>query len=244
MLLAGDPAGAARAHAFSARVRDVSEVLAELGEPRAPRHPIRGTVAYHDACHLAHAQGVRTQPRDALRTIPGLEIVSPAEPEVCCGSAGIYNLVLDPPKGRLTNAKTGLEAKIDDKCSSEIREYGRGNRDGRRYTSDRGNSAGRHEDEIGVSLARRRGSHASRGMACGRAARQLQAVLIDAAVVTLEQRAEARRIAVSHPLDQSFVGYCLHVRSSRLADKDGRGRKTLRYTSQQYEIRKQECPRE
>ena len=71
-LLAGDPAWASRAHAFSARVRDVSEVLAELGEPRAPRHPIRGTVVYHDACHLAHAQGVRSQPRDALRTIPGL----------------------------------------------------------------------------------------------------------------------------------------------------------------------------
>jgi glycolate oxidase iron-sulfur subunit len=92
-LLADDPAWASRAHAFAERVRDVTEVLAELGDPRAPRHPIRGTVAYHDACHLAHAQGVRSQPRDALRTIPGLEIVSAAEADICCGSAGIYNLV-------------------------------------------------------------------------------------------------------------------------------------------------------
>ena len=92
-LLAGDRAWAARAHAFAARVRDVSEVMSDLGPPRAPRHPLHGTVVYHDACHLAHAQGVRAQPRDLLRAIPGLAIVSPAEPEVCCGSAGIYNLV-------------------------------------------------------------------------------------------------------------------------------------------------------
>ena len=58
-LFADDPAWATRAHAFSARVRDVSEVLAELGPPRAPRQPIAARVAYHDACHLAHGQGVR-----------------------------------------------------------------------------------------------------------------------------------------------------------------------------------------
>src|SRR5579862_3196870 len=92
-LLADDPEWAVRAQAFAKRVRDVTEVLAELGAPRAARHPINGTVAYHDACHLAHAQGVRAEPRDLLRTIPGLQLVSPAEPEVCCGSAGIYNLV-------------------------------------------------------------------------------------------------------------------------------------------------------
>ena len=100
-LLAGDPAWAARAHAFASRVRDVSEVVAELGEPRAPRRPMRGTVVYHDACHLAHAQGVRAQPRDLLRAIPGLQVVSPAEPEVCCGSAGIYNLVEPDAAGEL-----------------------------------------------------------------------------------------------------------------------------------------------
>jgi len=111
-LLADDPVWAARAHAFSRRVRDVSEILAELGEPRAPRHPIRGTVVYHDACHLAHAQGVRAQPRDALRTIPGLDIVSPAEPEVCCGSAGIYNLVQPDTARELGARKVGHIAPL------------------------------------------------------------------------------------------------------------------------------------
>jgi glycolate oxidase iron-sulfur subunit len=92
-LLADDPKWAGRARAFSAKVRDVCEVLVELGEPRAPRHPVTARVAYHDACHLAHGQGVRTQPRQLLRGIPGLELVIPAESDICCGSAGIYNLV-------------------------------------------------------------------------------------------------------------------------------------------------------
>jgi glycolate oxidase iron-sulfur subunit len=92
-LLADDPKWAERARAFSARVRDVTEIVSELGVPRAPRHPLAIRVAYHDACHLAHAQGVRQPPRDLLRSIPGVEIVPFAEPEICCGSAGIYNLV-------------------------------------------------------------------------------------------------------------------------------------------------------
>jgi glycolate oxidase iron-sulfur subunit len=92
-LLAEDPAWAGRARTFAAAVRDVSEVVAELGTPRTPRHPVAVTVAYHDACHLAHAQGIRTQPRDLLRSIPGLRLVELPEPEICCGSAGIYNLV-------------------------------------------------------------------------------------------------------------------------------------------------------
>ena len=50
-------------------------------------------MAYHDACHLAHAQGVRAEPRALLAAIPGLEVRTPAESEICCGSAGIYNLV-------------------------------------------------------------------------------------------------------------------------------------------------------
>jgi glycolate oxidase iron-sulfur subunit len=81
-----------RAVAFSAKVRDVHELLAEH-EPRAARHPLELTVAYHDACHLAHAQGVREPPREVLRSIPGLELVEPAEWELCCGSAGIYNVM-------------------------------------------------------------------------------------------------------------------------------------------------------
>jgi glycolate oxidase iron-sulfur subunit len=91
-LLADDPAWAERAAAFSAKVRDVSELLAEH-EPQAPRHPLPLRVAYHDACHLAHAQGVRAQPRALLRGIPELEVLEPADWEICCGSAGIYNLV-------------------------------------------------------------------------------------------------------------------------------------------------------
>jgi glycolate oxidase iron-sulfur subunit len=100
-LLAGDAAWAERAHAFSARVRDVSEVLADLGEPRAPRHPIAARVVYHDACHLAHGQGVRTQPRALLQAIPGVQLLTPAESEICCGSAGIYNLVEPEPASQL-----------------------------------------------------------------------------------------------------------------------------------------------
>jgi glycolate oxidase iron-sulfur subunit len=89
-LLPGDE----RAAAFAARVRDVHEFLAEQG-PRAPRRPLQLRVAYHDACHLAHAQGVRRAPRELLRAIPGLELLEPAEWQICCGSAGVHNL-LDP----------------------------------------------------------------------------------------------------------------------------------------------------
>ena len=99
-LLADDPVWAERAAAFSARVRDVHEVLADL-EPVAPRHEIRARVVYHDACHLGHAQGVRAQPRAVLRTIPGVELTEPAEPELCCGSAGIYNLIAPEPAAEL-----------------------------------------------------------------------------------------------------------------------------------------------
>jgi glycolate oxidase iron-sulfur subunit len=99
-LLADDPDWADRAAAFSAKVRDVHEVLADL-EPRAPRHPIRARVAYHDACHLGHAQGIRTQPRAVLRTIPELEVVDIPEAALCCGSAGIYNMVMPHPASEL-----------------------------------------------------------------------------------------------------------------------------------------------
>jgi glycolate oxidase iron-sulfur subunit len=91
-LFADDSAMAERAAQFCARVRDVSEFLVPL-PPVAPRHPLRVTVAYHDACHLAHAQRLRSQPRALLGTIPGLELREIADGEQCCGSAGIYNLV-------------------------------------------------------------------------------------------------------------------------------------------------------
>ncbi len=103
-LLRDDPAYAERARAFSEKVRDISELLAEL-EPRAPRHPIAARVAYHDACHLAHAQGIRRQPRVVLRSIPDLEVVDIPEAEICCGSAGIYNLVEPAPAAELGECK-------------------------------------------------------------------------------------------------------------------------------------------
>ncbi len=91
-LLGDDPDWSARAAAFARTVRDVTEVLHDLGPPRTPRHPLPVRLAYHDACHLAHGQGVRQEPRDLLDAIPGLEVVTLAESEICCGSAGIYNL--------------------------------------------------------------------------------------------------------------------------------------------------------
>src|SRR5207253_1124841 len=103
-LLAGDPEWAERAEAFSAKVADVTEVLAGV-EPRAPRHPVPLTVVYHDACHLAHAQGVRAEPRTVLAGIPGLTVVQPAEWEICCGSAGLYNLLEPEPAAELGGRK-------------------------------------------------------------------------------------------------------------------------------------------
>ena len=103
-LLREDIRYADRAKAFSAKCRDISEVLAQL-EPRAARHPIPLKVAYHDSCHLQHAQAVRTQPRTVLGKIPGLQIVEPAEAALCCGSAGIYNLVRPGPAKELGERK-------------------------------------------------------------------------------------------------------------------------------------------
>ena len=98
--------GEDRAKAFSAKVRDVHEILA-AHPPRARRHPLPMKVAYHDACHLAHAQGIRAQPRDLLRTIPELELVEPMEWELCCGSAGIYNLTHPDAAKKLGLRKAG-----------------------------------------------------------------------------------------------------------------------------------------
>jgi glycolate oxidase iron-sulfur subunit len=103
-LLADDPAWAGRAAAFSAKCRDVSELLTELG-PVATRHPLPVVAAYHDACHLSHAQGVRAQPRELLAAIPGLQLREIAEPEICCGSAGIYNLLNPQPARALAERK-------------------------------------------------------------------------------------------------------------------------------------------
>jgi glycolate oxidase iron-sulfur subunit len=93
----GSGGWAARSAEFSGKVRDLSEFLAELyeyhGGPRAERHELPVTAVYHDACHLAHAQRIRQQPRDLLRGIPGVELAEVADGGMCCGSAGVYNLL-------------------------------------------------------------------------------------------------------------------------------------------------------
>lgn len=89
--LAGDPAWAARAKAFSARVRDIHEYLAAIGL-RRPTGELRRTVTYADPCHLCHAQGISREPRELLQQIPGLQYVELKDAGWCCGSAGTYNI--------------------------------------------------------------------------------------------------------------------------------------------------------
>jgi glycolate oxidase iron-sulfur subunit len=111
-LLRDDPEYAGRAKAFAAKCRDVSEFLAEL-EPRATRHPLRLRVAYHDSCHLQHALGVRIQPRALLRSIPQIELLDIPENAVCCGSAGIYNLLQPEAAAELGARKADQVAALE-----------------------------------------------------------------------------------------------------------------------------------
>jgi glycolate oxidase iron-sulfur subunit len=92
------------ARAFAAKVKDVSEFLVSLG-PIAPKGEIPTTVAYHDACHLCHAQQVRAQPRRLLEMIPGLVLTPLDESEICCGAAGTYNLTQPEMSDRLGRRK-------------------------------------------------------------------------------------------------------------------------------------------
>ncbi|MFI5378341.1 MAG: heterodisulfide reductase-related iron-sulfur binding cluster [Tepidisphaerales bacterium] len=91
-LLADDPQYAARAQQFVRLVRDITEVLLDLGLPPMP-HRVDTTVTYHDACHLAHAQKVTAAPRKLLAAIPGIKLLPLAESDLCCGAAGTYNLM-------------------------------------------------------------------------------------------------------------------------------------------------------
>jgi glycolate oxidase iron-sulfur subunit len=106
-LLRDDPNYADRAKAFAAKCKDITEVLTEL-PPRAARNPLRMRVAFHDSCHLQHAQGVRSQPRQLLADIPGLELAEIPEAAICCGSAGIYNLVQPDAANALGDRKAQL----------------------------------------------------------------------------------------------------------------------------------------
>ena len=99
-LLADDPAWADRAARLSANVKDLTEFLVDLG-PVAPRSELSLTVAYHDACHLGHAQRITAQPRSLLRGIPGITLAEIGDGATCCGSAGIYNLVQPEPAAEL-----------------------------------------------------------------------------------------------------------------------------------------------
>ncbi len=90
-LLHDDPEYAERAKYFSDRVVDITEILSE--QPLEPMGPLERTVTYQDACHLAHAQRITAQPRALLKSIPGLNLVEMKESSLCCGSAGIYNLL-------------------------------------------------------------------------------------------------------------------------------------------------------
>jgi glycolate oxidase iron-sulfur subunit len=132
-LFAGDPTWAARAAAFSAKVRDVTEFLASLA-PVAARHPIRARIAYHDSCHLAHAQRIRSEPRRLLAGIPGVELVEIPDGDQCCGSAGIYNLV-EPESaeeiGRrkadnVLSVRADLLASANPGCTLQIQKILRG----------------------------------------------------------------------------------------------------------------------
>jgi glycolate oxidase iron-sulfur subunit len=128
-LFEDDPAFRARAEAFSASVRDVSELLASL-PPRATRAPLRARVAYHSPCHLGHAQRVGDAPRALLRTIPGVELVEVPDGDQCCGAAGIYNLVQPESADQIGRRKadavlsTGakLLASANPGCTLQIRK--------------------------------------------------------------------------------------------------------------------------
>jgi glycolate dehydrogenase iron-sulfur subunit len=103
-LLRGDPAWAKRAADFARKVVDVTEFLARA-PLTGPLGPLRLRATYHDPCHLAHGQKVRSEPRALLRAIPGLELVELGEAEMCCGSAGIYNLTEPGMARRLLDRK-------------------------------------------------------------------------------------------------------------------------------------------
>lgn len=112
-LLADDAKYADRARRFSEKVRDISEVLVELGLPRMQQR-LRGQVTYHDACHLAHAQKVTSAPRELISSIPGLVLVALPESDVCCGAAGTYNLT--QPEMAAALAKRKLDRVEETGC--------------------------------------------------------------------------------------------------------------------------------
>ncbi|MGH9404545.1 MAG: (Fe-S)-binding protein [Terriglobia bacterium] len=118
----------AAAQAFSARVKDVTEFLAEIGVNPAMAH-MHARATYQDPCHLSHAQQIRSAPRAVIAAVPGLDFVELKEAEVCCGSAGIYNVVhnemamqlLAAKMSRLDETRAGLILTANPGCMIQLR---------------------------------------------------------------------------------------------------------------------------
>ena len=105
-LLAADRAYQPRAELWDAKVKDIHEWLAKIGiTPPDPTGAPEQIVTYHEACHLCHGQKITTQPRQVLRSVPGLRLVELAESTWCCGGAGIYNLIQPEMAGQLLERK-------------------------------------------------------------------------------------------------------------------------------------------
>jgi glycolate oxidase iron-sulfur subunit len=111
-LLGDEPAHSARAAAFSAKVRDITELLSEVGFER-PKGRLDVRATYHEPCHLCHAQGIRTPPRNVLQSIPGLELIELPESDWCCGSAGVYNVTHAERASKLLSRKVANLAATD-----------------------------------------------------------------------------------------------------------------------------------
>jgi len=93
--------------ALKGKVKDLTEWLAEVGLPE-PQNELKLRVTYQDACHLAHAQRIKKQPRDLLRAMPGLQLVEMRHPDICCGAAGLYSTLESKMSNRI------LQEKLDD----------------------------------------------------------------------------------------------------------------------------------
>jgi len=110
-LLHDDPAYIERAEQFTAKVRDINEYLADMGLLE-PKRSLNARVTYQDPCHLAHAQGVRSAPRQLLRHV-GAELVESPRPDSCCGSAGVYNVVQNEISMKVLDEKMSFIASVE-----------------------------------------------------------------------------------------------------------------------------------
>jgi glycolate oxidase iron-sulfur subunit len=103
-LLRNDPEWKEKAEEFSKKIEDISKYLYDTGYEK-PTSELKKKITYHDACHLAHGQGVRHEPRKLLQDIPGVEYVEQPNADTCCGSAGIYNITNPEMAGKVLEAK-------------------------------------------------------------------------------------------------------------------------------------------